>query len=433
MSLQKRLLSLLMCLAMTLSFVAPVGAEELTPVEPVVMAEDVAEENEASETPVELPEEEEAPVAEEEVVAETEEITPVEEEAEIQQQEAPVEEEPVVEAPAVEEPVKEESPKDSRTMEAATGELNITKISLDVGETANITLNGAKADDFESSSNTVATVNDSGEIVAVGAGTTKIIVTDTNDKKYTCVVDVDGVLSKEKVTIAEKKTAAITLTGAEIESVESSNTKIATVTLAGKITAVKSGSCTITIVDTVGNVYKCKVTVTTSYINRVVSNAKYVYGLIASIHCRHGNGIKSLEQLKKKKITNCNTSGSIVLQLSGMLGSGKTIGHTPLKGGNEVKKKNSVKKAIRNTERLKSGTYTIVRAGKKYSSLPSKYKKAGMVYIQDANMCISAGGGYIYSTNQSSSQMKKGRYYHTKVNNGYPFTHPILYIIVPKG
>lgn len=316
---------------------------------------------------------------------------------------------------------------------ATRGELNITKITLDVGERTNLFLNGASADEFESSAEEVATVSDDGEVVACGAGTTKITVTDTNNQKYSCTVEVDGVLTKDDVTIAEGKTAKINLKGASISSVKSSNTSVATVSSDGRITACKNGNCTITVVDSVGNRYTCHVTVTSSYLNRVASNAKYVYGLIEKLHCRHAIGTTSLAELKQKKKVTCNSSASVALQLSGILPTGKTMGHTPSKGGNPVQRKNTVSKAIKKKNLLKSGTYTIVRAGTTFSKLPAKYKQAGMVYIQDSNMCISAGNGYVYSCNQSSNEMKAGRYYKTRVNTGYPFSHAILYIIVPKG
>jgi hypothetical protein len=54
-----------------------------------------------------------------------------------------------------------------------------------------------------------------------------------------------------------------------------------------------------------------------------------------------------------------------------------------------------------------------------------------VVYIQDSNACISAGGGKIWSCNKSVGERYKvrGDYLRT---GGYPFTSKILCVIVPE-
>lgn len=435
MNLQKRLLSLILCLAMTLSIAAPVYAEELPAGEaPAIVAQEV-EEIQETEAPAEEKAEEEkteeAPVEEAPIEEEANAEAPV---VEAPVEEAPIEVASVEETPVEEVPAEEEAPVETEQNARAIqkGSLNVTCLSLDVGEKAILTLSGAAADEFETDNKHIADVTDNGTIIAKSAGTTEITVTDTNDQEYTCVVNVDGVISNKSVTLAETKTATVTVKGGTIASVSSTNPSVATITKAGKITAVKNGTCTVTVKDTVGNTYNCKVTVTTSYLARMAKNAQYVYNLVVKLHCRPGIGSRTLSLLKKKKKVSCNAAASIAMQLSGILKYNVTMGHTEAKGGNEVKRKNTVAKAIKKTNKLIKGTYTIVRVGKKYSQLPAKYKQAGMIYIQDSNMCVSAGGGYIYSCNESSSQLRNGRYYRTKVSNGYPFTHPILYIIAPK-
>lgn len=443
MNLPKRLLSLILCLAMTLALTAPVYAEELpvpeviiTSAETVDNTELTADEQDTEET---VPTEEEAPAQDEEQSAPAKEVTQ-EEEAPAPEEEDTQDEEQKDTAETVAEPEEQSAEEDeddipvAKTIIIEKGTLTKTRISLTVGEKISLAslLTGAEADEFESSSTSVASVSDSGTVKAKKAGTTKITVTDTNDNEYTCTVKVSGVLSDTNIALAEGKTDVITLTGATISKVSTSDAEVATITKAGKITAVGNGTCTVTVTDTAGNTYTCKVTVTTSYLNRMAKNAQYVYGLVAKLHCSYG-GTHTLAELKKKKKVTCNSVASVAMQLSGILKTGVIMGHTPARYGNETKKKNTVSKAIKKTSYLKKGTYTIVRAGRKYSQLPAKYKQAGMIYIQDSNMCVSAGGGYIYSCNQSSSQMKHGRYYRTKVKSGYPFNHPILYIIAPKG
>ena len=68
--------------------------------------------------------------------------------------------------------------------------LNYKKIELQVGETANLKINGTSAKKFTSSKKSVATVNAKGYIVAKKPGTTTIKVVGANDKVYSCVVTV---------------------------------------------------------------------------------------------------------------------------------------------------------------------------------------------------------------------------------------------------
>lgn len=159
--------------------------------------------------------------------------------------------------------------------------------------------------------------------------------------------------------------------------------------------------------------------------------AKVVYGKIAALGCKHKGGAASYEEICEKKITTCSTSVSAVLQKAGVLKMGGKLGHTKA-DGHGGKTKTTAKKAIYGLEYLIPGTYTIVKIGKKYADMDEKYKKAGIVYVQDSNICISAGGGYIYSTNQGSIQYKNGKYVCTRVKSGYPFRAKILFAIVPK-
>lgn len=157
-----------------------------------------------------------------------------------------------------------------------------------------------------------------------------------------------------------------------------------------------------------------------------------VYDRIVKIHCKHKSGATSFEDICKKKITTCSTSVSAVLQQAGILKKGKKIGHTK-KDGHGGSTKTTYKKAIYGTEYLIPGTYDIVKIGKKYDEMSSKYKKPGIVYVQDSNICMCAGNGYIYSTNQGTIQYKHGHYVKDKVKSGYPFTSKILYAIIPRS
>lgn len=458
MNMKNRLLSLILCLAMSLALAAPVSAEELPQVEvqPTAVEVITEEENQVTEAvetqEVEEKAEEDIQQAAEPVVEE--EKAPAEETQDQPAKEAPIDIQDVREAVPAESQESQDEPasddgldpqstqdeddaddEDNASPRTAPvpGSLSFTKLSLKVGQQTTLSLNGAVVSSMTSSNPSVVSVSRNGGVTAKSIGSAVITVTDTNGLTYPCSVKVSSVLNSSSISLAETKTAVLSISGSAIKSVSTSNPKVATITKAGKVTAVAPGSCTVTLTDAAGGTYRCMVTVSTSYLNRMAKNAKYVYDLIVKLHCKAGTGTTSLAQLKKKKKVTCNSAASIAMQLSGILPSGKTMGHTEAKGGNEVKKKNTVSKAIKKTNLLKKGTYTIVRAGKKFSQLPAKYKQAGMIYIQDSNMCVSAGGGYLYSCNEGSNQMSHGRYVRTKVSSGYPFTHPVLYIIVPKG
>lgn len=65
-----------------------------------------------------------------------------------------------------------------------------SKVTLDVGQTYTIKMNGVTAKSYSSSKKSVATVSSKGKVTAKKAGTAKITVTCTNGKKYTCTVKV---------------------------------------------------------------------------------------------------------------------------------------------------------------------------------------------------------------------------------------------------
>lgn len=165
--------------------------------------------------------------------------------------------------------------------------------------------------------------------------------------------------------------------------------------------------------------------------NLVADEADVVYGEIVELGCTHAIGSKCLEDIRKTKKTTCNASVSSTTQRAGISKTGKIVGHTP-KDGQGGKTKTTPAKAIKGIEYLIPGTYDIVEVRKKYDDMPAPLKDAGIIYVQDSNECISAGGGYIRSTNEGSGQMKNGKYVNTKVKSGYPFTNPILYAIVPR-
>lgn len=165
------------------------------------------------------------------------------------------------------------------------------------------------------------------------------------------------------------------------------------------------------------------------------SAAKVVYGSVVEVGAQHKGGAKTLKDIIEKRITTCSTSASVYLQNIGCLNRGEIVSHTAAVKTDVLKKKKSVNAAIKGANKLKNGK--LVYVGKNFKSLPAELKKAGIVYYQDSNVCVSAGGGFVFSTNESVSdgsggQYKPGKgYYRTKVNCGYPVNSHIIYAFIP--
>ena len=160
--------------------------------------------------------------------------------------------------------------------------LNATTASLRVGETKNLTAtvspttaNNTKVE-WSSSDTKVATVSSTGVLTAKGKGTCTIICTaaDGYGTKSTCSVTVKQpvtaiILSDATASlwVGETKTitATVTPTSASDTAVKwsSSDTKVAIISSDGTITAIGTGSCTITCTaaDGYGTKSTCKVTV----------------------------------------------------------------------------------------------------------------------------------------------------------------------------
>lgn len=168
-----------------------------------------------------------------------------------------------------------------------------------------------------------------------------------------------------------------------------------------------------------------------SNLSKAAKAADVVYKAVIESKCKHQGGATSLSKMKSLHKTTCNASASFVLQEAGILPKGKTIGHKPKVSGNAVAKKNTISKAMYGAKYLNKDKCKIVKIGTTYSHMSAEYKKKGIVYIQNSNACVNAGNGYIYSTNNASSQKKNGVYIKDKCKGGYCFNSPILYAIVP--
>lgn len=173
--------------------------------------------------------------------------------------------------------------------------------------------------------------------------------------------------------------------------------------------------------------------ITPMYRDLVAKKAKMVYSTIIKLGCRHKGGAKTLSQIKTRKITTCATSVSVALQEAGVLKKGTLVSHTRKVGSSvAVKKKNTIGKAISGVKNLKDGTYKIVRIGKRYKDMPTKYKKPGNVLVYDSNIAIIKDADSIYSCNDGGSQKRNGKYVNNIVSShgkNYCTQSPVLYVI----
>jgi uncharacterized protein YjdB len=131
-----------------------------------------------------------------------------------------------------------------------------------------------KAVTWKSSNTKVASVSSNGKVTAKKVGTATITCTTKDGKKtYTCKITVKTPvtkvkLSKTKATLKKGKSVKLKATVTPSKAYQkvtwkSSNTKVATVSSSGKVTAKKKGTATITCTaaDGSGKKVTCKITV----------------------------------------------------------------------------------------------------------------------------------------------------------------------------
>ena len=158
------------------------------------------------------------------------------------------------------------------------------------------------------------------------------------------------------------------------------------------------------------------------YLARVAEQAKRVYPLCAGkVHSGANVGkVNSLEALKAHKALSCNRMVSIVLQQAGLLDKGVVVSHTAKASG-----KKKITDAVKNTAKLRH--CKVYWVNKRFGDLPEAWKRAGCVYFQNSNACISAGNGKIWSCNKSKGYRYQGRGDYLRT----PLSSKILCVIVP--
>ena len=167
-------------------------------------------------------------------------------------------------------PEAEANPDGENSDAAGAVTLNRSSVSLYVGDTTTLSASGGSSYTWSSSNTGVATVSN-GTVTAVGRGSATITVR-SGDITATCSVTVQDYtlsLSESHISMFEGDSRTISAYGAPAGasvSWSSSNSRVATVS-GGRITAVSSGSATITAqFTTAGRTYSdtCQVTVSSS-------------------------------------------------------------------------------------------------------------------------------------------------------------------------
>lgn len=183
-----------------------------------------------------------------------------------------------------------------------------------------------------------------------------------------------------------------------------------------------------------------------NYLAEVKRLIPIIYDKINALGCQHSGGAATYAQGQAQKKTTCAYSVSWVLQEAGVLKKGDIISHTGAIGGsaeNILKKKNTISKAMSGYKNLDLNKCDCIYVGaKNIYDLPLKYRKNGIIMVQDSNIfcCCGEVKGKLTTrscNNAHGSQLKqdkKGvwRYFNNTSTGGYTFTSPILVVIVPK-
>ena len=145
---------------------------------------------------------------------------------------------------------------------AKTPALNVSEVTLQLGESYKLSLKNAKGTvKWVSKNKKIATVEENGLVTALSSGKVKVYAK-YSGKKYACTITVPKVtLNKTEYELKDGKSFKLKLKGAKAVSYKSSDKQVATVSKKGTVRGYKLGDTVITVKDAVGNEYKCDVTV----------------------------------------------------------------------------------------------------------------------------------------------------------------------------
>ena len=177
------------------------------------------------------------------------------------------------------------------------------------------------------------------------------------------------------------------------------------------------------------------------YLKEAAHWVDIVYNKVYESECVHKNPTaKTFEEIPKIKRISCSASASITYQQAGLIEKGKKVSHTQSIGNKDKKSyydnsnlKKSLLLSFTHAQNLKKGTCDFVKVMKHYDAMPDWLKQKGIMYVQDSNICVSAGKGKIYSCNSTGKKYGKGGVKVLKTNHKeYALKSLILWAVVPR-
>ena len=169
-----------------------------------------------------------------------------------------------------------------------------------------------------------------------------------------------------------------------------------------------------------------------------------VYKKIYDVECKHVSPHpKTFEEIEKLKTINCGSSASITYQQAGIIDKGRRTGHTARAEGTKDYKsyydstdlKKSLYKSFYHPQNFKKGTCDFVKVMQRYEQMPDWLKTKGVLYVQNSNICISAGKNKIYSCNSTGHTYGKGKskVLRTDMKHEAAFRTLTLWAVVPRS
>ena len=206
------------------------------------------------------------------------------------------------------------------TVEAATIKINKTKYTMCKGTTYTLKISGTKKKvTWKTSNSKIATVK-KGKVTAKKKGTVTISAK-VSGKTYKCKITVEEPkISITKYTMNVGKKYTLKLTGTKQKVAWStSNSKVATVSSKGKVTAKKAGKATIT-AKVNGKKYKCQITVKATLKQDILEN------LSMKMIIPHNGTYNNYASLKVVNLTNYDVKINYVCFFNGYSCNGITWG-----------------------------------------------------------------------------------------------------------
>ena len=167
------------------------------------------------------------------------------------------------------------------------------------------------------------------------------------------------------------------------------------------------------------------------YLKEAAHWVDIVYNKIYDSECVHESPTaKTFEEIPQKKTISCSASASITYQQAGLIAKGKKVSHTASIGKKDKKSyydnsnlKKSLLLSFTHAQNLKKGTCDFVKVMKHYDEMPDWLKQKGIMYVQDSNICVSAGKGKIYS-------FQFFNFFKCSWMRRYVFTLNIIYLLI---